>query len=65
MRWIFWEVYKPEDLAGKKKKPSDLSPLPSGIAPTTLQDVIREVSSLRAEVNKIKKVLRAEGKVLE
>jgi hypothetical protein len=59
------EVYKPEDLAGKKKKPSDLSPLPSGIVPTTLQDVIREVSSLRAEVNKIKKVLRAEDKVLE
>ena len=59
------EVYRPEDLVGKKKKPSDLTPLPSGITPTTLQDVIREVRLLKAEVNKIKQVLRAKGMVVK
>jgi hypothetical protein len=58
------EVYRPEDLVGEKKKPSDLSPFPSGIMPITLQDVIREVRLLKAEVNKIKQVLRASGKVI-
>ena len=55
------EVYRPEDLIGGKKKPSDLSPLPSGIAPATLEDVICEVRLLKAEVNKIKQALRAKG----
>ena len=34
------EVYRPEDLVGGKKKPSDLSPGLSEITPTSLQDVI-------------------------
>ena len=59
------EVYRPEDLVGGKKKPSDLSPLPSGIAPATLEDVIREVRLLKAEVNKIKQVLKAKGIINE
>ena len=59
------EVYRPEDLVGGKKKPSDLSPLPSGIAPATLEDVIREVRLLKIEVNKIKQALRAKGIILE
>jgi hypothetical protein len=59
------EVYRPEDLVGGKKKPSDLSPGLSGITPTTLQDVIREVRLVRAEINKIKQVLRANGIVIE
>ena len=50
------EVYRPEDIVGGKKRPSDLLPNPSGISPTTLQDVIREVRLLRAEINKIKRV---------
>jgi hypothetical protein len=58
------EVYRPEDLVSGKKKPSDISPLPVGFEPTTLQDVIREVRLLKAEVNKIKKLLRADGKVI-
>ena len=47
------EVYRPEDLVGGKKKLSDLSPLPSGIAPSLL-DVICEVrllSSYEVETN--------------
>ena len=64
--WILLgEVYGPEDVVGGKRKPSDLSPGLRGITPTTLQDVIREVRLLRAEVNKIKQVLRANGIVIE
>ena len=59
------EVYRPEDLVGVKKKPSDLSPGLRGITPTTLQDVIREIRLLKAEVTKIKQVLRANGLVIE
>ena len=59
------EVYRPEDLVGRKKKPSDLSPLPRGIAPATLEEVIREVRLLKAEVNKIKQVLKAKGIINE
>jgi hypothetical protein len=59
------EVYRPEDLVGGKKKPSDLSPNLRGVTPTTLQDVMREVRLLRAEVNTIKQVLRANGIAIE
>ena len=55
------EVYRPEDIVGGKKKPSDLSPNLRGVTPTTLQEVLREVRLLRADVNKIKQVLRANG----
>ena len=54
------EVFKPEDLVDGKK-PSDLSPWPSGITPMTLREVIREVRLLKAEVAKIKQVLRTNG----
>ena len=56
------EVYRPEDLVGKKKKPSDLTPMPSRIEPITLEDVIREIKLIKAELNKIKQILRANGK---
>ena len=59
------EVYKPEDLVGGKKKPSDLSPGLSGITPTTMQNVIREIRLLKTEVKKIKQVLRANGIIVE
>ncbi len=59
------EVYRPEDIMGEKKKPSDLSPGISGITPTTLQDVVREIRLLKTEVQKIKQVLRANGIVVE
>ena len=58
------EVYRPEDLIGGKKKPSDLSPVPRGIAPS-LEDVICEVRLLKAEVDKIKQALRAKGIINE
>ena len=59
------EVYRPEDLVGGKRKPSDLSPGLGRITPTTLQDVIREIRLLKTELKKIKQVLRANGIVIE
>jgi hypothetical protein len=59
------EVYRPEDIVGEKKKPSDLSPGLSGITPTTLQDVIREIRLLKTEIEKIKQVLKANGIVVK
>ena len=59
------EVYKPEDIVGGKRKPSDLSPNLKRAIPITLQDVIRELRLLRAEVAKIKQVLRANGIAIE
>ena len=55
------EVYRPEDIVSGKKRSSDLSPNLYGVAPTALQDVMSEVRLLRAEVNKIKQVLRTNG----
>ncbi|MHC3129850.1 MAG: hypothetical protein IBV52_07220 [Candidatus Bathyarchaeota archaeon] len=51
------EVFRPEDVVGGKKKPSDLSPGLSGITPTTLQDVIQEIRLLKTEVKKLNKCL--------
>jgi hypothetical protein len=62
---IVGEVYKPEDIVGGKRKPSDLSPGLNEITPNTLQDVIREIRLLKTEVEKIKRVLRANGIVIE
>ena len=55
------EVYRPEDIVRGKKRSSDLSPNLNGITPTALQDVMSELRLLRAEVNKIKQVLRTNG----
>ena len=55
------EVYKPEDIVGGKKRSSDLSPNLDRIIPSGLQDVTRELKSLRAEIDKIKQVLRNNG----
>jgi hypothetical protein len=59
------EIYKPEDIVGRRKKPSDLSPNLKGVTPTVLQDVLREIRLLRLEVNKIKQVLRANNIAIE
>jgi hypothetical protein len=55
------EVYKPEDIVCGKKRSSDLAPNLNRITPTALQDVMSELRLLRAEVNKIKQVLRTNG----
>ncbi len=53
------EVYKPEDVLRGKKRSSDLSPNLNEVTPLGLQDVMRQLRLLKAEVNKIKQVLRA------
>ncbi len=53
------EVYKPEDVLHGKKRSSDLSPNLNEVTPLGLQDVMRQLRLLKAEVNKIKQVLRA------
>ena len=55
------EVYRPEDLLGGKKQPTDPSPIPNGIVPATLQNVIQKIRLLKAEVNKIKQALKTKG----
>ena len=54
------EVYRPEDIHGKKRS-SDLSPNLNEVIPSALHDVMSELRLLRAEVNKIKQVLRTNG----
>ena len=55
------EVFRPEDIVSGKKRSSDLAPNLNGVTPRALQDVMSEVRLLRAEVNKIKQVLRTNG----
>ena len=55
------EVFRPEDIVRGKKRSTDLSPNLNEIPATTLQNLIDEVRLLRAEVNKIKQVLRTNG----
>jgi hypothetical protein len=62
---VVGEVYKPEDFVSRRRKPSDLSPGVGEITPNTLQDVIREISLLKTEVEKIKRVLIANGLIVE
>jgi len=58
------EVRRPEDIINRRGKPSpDLTPrsIPQPITSSSLDDVIREIKSLRAEIAKIKRALRAHG----
>ena len=55
------EVYKPEDIVRGKRRSSDLSPNLNRITPSGLQNIMKELRFLRAEVNKIKQVLRNNG----
>jgi hypothetical protein len=55
------EVYKPEDIVRGKRRSSDLSPNLNIITPSGLQNIMNELRFLRAEVNKIKQVLRNNG----
>jgi len=59
------EVYRPEDIIGVKKKHKDLTPNLEPFTPTNLKDVMQEIRSLRAEVEKIKTVLKNNGIPIE
>ena len=57
------EVFKPEDIRRREKKIPDLGPktFPEPIKSSSLDELIREIRELRAEVEKIKKILRVKG----
>ena len=58
------EVRRLEDIIHRRGKPSpDLTPrpIPQPITSSSLEDLIREIKSLRAEIAKIKRALRAHG----
>jgi hypothetical protein len=58
------KVFKPEDLAGRRKiEVPDISPtpLPRPARRPDLQSLAEEVRLLKAEVAKIKEVLRSHG----
>ncbi|MFH0748752.1 MAG: hypothetical protein V1915_02375 [Candidatus Bathyarchaeota archaeon] len=62
------EVIRPEKFMQRRGTPSpDLSPRPSPpqIPPTTLEEVLRQLEYLKAEVAKIKLVLKAQGIIIE
>ena len=59
------EVYRPEDIIGANKKHKDLTPNLEPITPTNLTYVMQEIKSLRAEVEKIKNVLKNNGIPIE
>lgn len=58
------EVYRPEDILGKGEKPvPDLPPrpIPRPIPPAGLEAVLREIESMKVEIARIKRALRAHG----
>jgi hypothetical protein len=59
------EVYRPEDIIGTNKKHKDLTPDIEPITRTNLRYVIQEIKSLKAEVEKIKTVLKNNGIPIE
>jgi len=55
------EVFKPEDIILKKEWPiPDLTPRPIP-QPASLETIQREIESMKAEITKIKQILRAHG----
>jgi hypothetical protein len=58
------EVYKPENMIQKRKRQvPDLTPtpLPQSSSPMSLETILREIESMKAEITKIKQSLRAHG----
>lgn len=58
------EVFKPEDVVRRRgREVPNLGPgtVPKRATPASLDDLMREVRELRAEVEKIKKTLRVRG----
>jgi len=56
------EVYRPEDIIQRKKRQiRDLTPtpIPQPATPTSLETILREIESMKAEITKIKQALRA------
>jgi hypothetical protein len=62
------EVYRPEDVSRKKKREApDLGPNPirKPTTPASIDDLIRELGVLRADVEKIKRALKTRGILIQ
>ena len=58
------EVLRPKDILQRRGKPAlDLTPkpVPRPSIPRNIDDVLREIESLKAEIANIKRVLRVHG----
>lgn len=66
--YVLGEVYRPEDVMHRREKPvPDLipKPIPQPITPTSLEEISRDIESIKVEVAKIKLTLRAHGIAIE
>ena len=62
------KVYRPEDIIHRRGKPaSDLTPkpIPQPVTPTGLDAILRDIESMKVEIAKIKRALRAHGIAIE
>ena len=62
------EVRRPEDITRRRGKPvPDLTPrpIPRPITPTSIEDILRDIESMKVEIAKIKRALRTHGIVIE
>ena len=58
------DIRRPEDITRRRGKPShDVTPkpIPRPITPRSIEDLLREMELLKAEIVKIKSALRAHG----
>ena len=62
------EVRRLEDITRRRGKPvPDLTPrpIPRPITPTSIEDILRNIESMKVEIAKIKRALRTQGIVIE
>jgi hypothetical protein len=62
------EVYRPENVVHGKEKPVPgliPTPIPQPITPTRLEELSRDIESIKVELAKIKLALRANGIAIE
>lgn len=61
------EVYRPEDLARRRRKPVDLIPkrVTQPITLAELEEISRDIGSIKSELTKIKMALKAHGIEIE
>ena len=60
-------VYRPEDIIyGRKKSVNDLTPKPISqpVTPINMDDLVRDMESMKSEIAKIKQALRTHGILL-
>ena len=59
------EVYKPEDFEKRRPHLQDIKPTPRPIPSTGYEVILEEIWSLKLEIERIKKALRAHRIIIE